>query len=385
MAEFITPDFLLNHSTNDNHERMKEVMPEDIDLSEGGHAWNMTRPTALLAARLCEFILPEAIKLIFPEFSYGETLDNHAKSRRMSRRAATAASGRVTITGTAGTVIPAGSLFSTASVNDSPSVDYESLETVVIPESGSVTVDIQCTNPGTVGNTAARTIVLSSSRISGVTSVCNEEDVTGGTEVESDASLIERILIFDRSQGDNYVGCAADYKRWAMEVAGVGGATIVSAQDDTGLVTIILTDANGDPATEQLCLSVYNHIMRPESPYERLAPINAYLKVIPPDTAKISILATVELTEGATLEAVKKAFAARLAAYLPEAMDDKEIKYTRVAAVLSATEGVNDYSGLQIGMTTNGAISYATSNIPITSSQLPTIDIENLLLTSGTV
>lgn len=385
MAEFTIPEFLQNHSTNDNHKRMREIIPSDIDMSEGGHAWNMTRPSALLASRMCEFILPEVIKLIFPEYSYGEILDNHAKSRKMSRRAATAALGQITITGTANIKIPAGSLFSTPAVNGESSVDYETMEAATIPASGSVTVDVQCTKTGTVGNTAANTIRMNSSRITGITDVNNEEPVMGGTEQESDDALIERILAYDRSQGDNYVGCVADYKRWAKEVPGVGEATVISAQDTSGLVTIIVTDANGDPATTQLCESVYNHIMRPDSPYERLAPVNAYLEVIPPYTAKISVTATVELIDGATLEAVKEDFAARLAAYLPVAMDEGEIKYTRVAAALAATEGANDYTGLQLGMKDGETVSWGTANIPITTSQLPTIDVDDLILTAGTV
>ena len=52
MAEFTKPSFLLNRSTNDNHAKMREIIPADIDMSEGGHAWNMTRPTALIAAEI---------------------------------------------------------------------------------------------------------------------------------------------------------------------------------------------------------------------------------------------------------------------------------------------------------------------------------------------
>ncbi|MGN0999702.1 MAG: baseplate J/gp47 family protein [Faecousia sp.] len=391
MAEFTTPEFLLNHSTNENHQKMKSVIPADIDMSEGGHAWNMTRPTALMVAELCEFVLPEIIKLIFPEYSYGDFLDSHAKSRRMTRRDATASSGQITITGNVGTIIPAGSHFATASVNGDESVDYETLESAEIQASGtdsvlgSVTVDIQCTKTGIIGNTSPNTIVLVASRLTGIKSVTNEEAVTGGTEKEDDKSLIERIMAYDQSQGDNFVGSAADYKRWATEVPGVGSATIIPAQDTTGLVTIIITDQNGDPATELLCSAVYNHIMRLDSPNERLAPVNAYLKVTPPQATKIGIMATVELIDNATMESVKTAFAARLAAYLPVAMDDGEIKYTRVAAALASTDGVNDFSGLKIGLKDGDTVTYGTSNIAISSSQLPTIDIDDLALTAGTV
>lgn len=385
MAEFTTPSFLLNRSTNDNHAKMKEVLPADIDLSEGGHAWNMTRPTALIVAEICQFVLPEVIKLIFPQWSYGEYLDYHANDRGLVRRKATAAVGQVTITGPAETIIPKGSLFSTASVNGAASVNYETLEEVQIPESETVTVDVQCTQTGIIGNTGANTVVLVSSRLTGVKSVTNAEPLTGGTEEEDDESLILRISEYDRSQGDNYVGSVADYKRWATSVDGVGSATIIPAQDTTGLVTIVLTDSNGDPATEQLCISVYNHIMRPDNPDERLAPVNALLSVVPPATLEISIQATVELGNNATLESVKEAFLAQLELYLPVALDEGEIKYTRVAAALAATKGANDFSNLQIGLITDGTVSYGTSNIAITTSQLPTINADDLILTAGTV
>lgn len=385
MAEFETPVFLQNHSPEEVHALMKRILPDDLDLSPGGHAYNLTMPTALVIAEVCEFVLPEVIKLIFPETSYGSFVDGHAKGKGMTRRAANAASGKITVTGDPKTVIPMGSLFSTAAVNGEPSVDYKTLETATIPESGSIEVDVECAQAGIIGNTDENTIVLVSSRLTGIKAVTNEKPLTGGTEEEDDASLIARIVEYNKSQGESYVGSASDYKRWAMSVDGVGSATVIPAQDTSGLVTIIITDLNGAPATEQLCISVYNKIMKPDNPDERLAPMNASLKVEPPATMQISIKATVELDDGATLDAVKTAYAAQLALYLPVALGEGEIKYSRVAAALAAVDGANDYSGLQIGLKVGGTVTYGTSNIAITSNQLPTIDTEDLILSAGTV
>lgn len=385
MADFVTPSFLQNCSVDDWYEKMKAIMPSDIDLSEGNHAFNMTRPTALVAAELCEFILPEVIKLVFPSWSYGEFLDGHSKARSITRKAATAATGEITITGPKDTLIPEGSLFATASINDEPSVDYRTTEAATIPESGSVTVPIICTKTGTVGNTTAGTIILVGSKITGITSVTNAEDVTGGTEEETDELLIERIEDYDSTQGESFVGCPADYKRWATSVSGVGDATIVSAQDDSGLVRIVLTDQNGAPATPYLCEAVYNYIMKPEDPGTRLAPVNAFLSVEPPATIEIGVRATVELKDGSSLEAVKADFLRRIALYLPVALDEGEVKHTRVAAVMAATEGANDFSDLEIGIKNGDSITWGTSNIPVTTIQLPAVSEENLVLTTGTV
>ena len=386
MTQYTTPTFLQNQSVEDIFQGMLTIIPEDIDVSQGSHTWNFLRPTALVGAYLCEYVLPQVIMLIFPEWSYGEFLDAHAQVRGITRKEATAATGEITITGAANTVIPAGSIFSTVSMNnDDPSIDYATLSEATIPSSGTVTVAAQCTQTGTIGNTGANTVVLVSSRLNGVTSVTNEEEFTGGTNVESDDALKVRINEYDTEQGESFTGNVSDYKRWATSVPGVGDATIVPANDDTGLVTIILTDSNGDPATEQLCTQVYNYIMAPDDPDQRLAPINAYLSVIGPEAVKIGIKATVELVDEYTIEDVQEAFYAQVATYLQTAMEEREIKITRIAAALSATEGVNDFSALQIGEKRGGTVDYGTTNIALTSDELPMIELNDIVLTEGTV
>ena len=383
MGKFNIPSFLLNHSTNEIHGKMIALLPADIDVGEGSHVWNLTRPTALIAAELCEFILPEVIKLVFPEYSYGIYLDGHAKSRNMKRHEATFASGELTITGRESTVIPSASLFSTASGNNEPATEYVTLEAVVIDESGTVTVPIQCTQAGVVGNTPSNTIIFATGQtgnITGITSVTNVNAVTGGTEEEDDESLITRILEYDQNKDSNFVGSVSDYKRWAMSVDGVGNADVIAARDDSGLVTIVLTNANGQPATEQLCENVYNYIISPDDEGERLAPVNALLSVVPPSTMNIVIKATVELDEEATLESAKQSYISKLSAYLPKAMEEREIKYTKIYSALSSADGVTDFSDLQIGIEGE---SCGTNNIPITTFVLPAIS--EIELTVGNV
>lgn len=383
ISEFKIPDFLLNHSTNDVHRKMKSILPVDLDVSEGSHTWNLTRPTALVVAELCEFVLPEVIKLIFPEWSYGEFLDGHAKVRGMTRREARAATGTLLIEGKPTTIIPEGSVFSTASINEEPTVDYMTTEEVTIPESGTVEVGIRCTQTGIVGNTTPNTIIFVGNKITGVSSVTNPEEVSGGTEIENDSTLIERIVEYDLTQGESFNGNPQDYKRWAQSVPGVGNAIIIPAQDASGLVTIIITDLNGAPATEALCQEVYNYIMVPDDPGMRKAPINAILSVLPPDTIDIAVRATVELKEGHDIDTVKEDFVSLLSAYLPIAMEEEELKYSRVWAELSDTTGVNDFSDLEIGIKSNGT--YGTRNIPVEITQLPMVSIEDITFTEGSV
>lgn len=379
MAEFTTPSFLEHHSIDEVYEMMMSIIPADIDKSEGSHHWNMTRGTAYMCAYWAEFVIPEALKNIFPMYceNYAETMEDHGKVRGLVRRTATRASGTLTITGKEGTEIPIDTMFTTASVDDEPAVEFVTTEHARIGSTGSVDVGILAITAGTVGNVAENTIILKANKISGITGCTNAEETTGGTEEESIISLQTRINDYDAMQGMSFVGSEYDYKRWAMSINGVGNAIVIKAQDDSGLVTIVLTDANGDPANELLRTEVYNYIMRPDAPSERLAPVNAYLAVVPPETVALNISATIELEENTSIEDVKTNVLIAMKAYLVEAAEAKEIRYTKVGSVLSKTVGVADYKDLLV----NGG----TANITINNTQLAVVEAESLNLTTGTV
>ncbi len=384
--KYVTPPFLRNKSVDEVHNQMILNLPADLDVSEGSHEWNMTRPSAIGLARMYQFILPEVIRLIFPSWSYGEYLDAHARNCGLYRRPATYAVGTLDITGKENTVIPAGSRFSTASTNSETSVDYETLEEVLIPAEGKLEVKVRCVKAGTAGNTSENTVIFVSSGLRGIDSVTNPMAITGGTERESDTSLITRVEEYAASQGESFVGNPSDYKRWAKSVPGVGEVLVIPAEDDSGLVTMIITDANGAPATQELCEAVYNYIMRPDEPDLRLTHPNARLAVEAPTTLALCVQATVELMNGYQIDVVTAAFKEALdRQYLAVAMEEKEIKYTRIARVLSGIPGVNDYTDLKIGVSGNGAVVYDSKNIPIGKTELPTVALSNLTLTSGVV
>lgn len=180
-----------------------------------------------------------------------------------------------------------------------------------------------------------------------------------------------RIIAFDAAQGTNRVGSVSDYRRWALEVAGVGGVQVKAASDDSGLITIIITDSQGRSATKELCQEVENHIMRPDSPASRLSPINAVITVKTPATREISVSARVNLADGAALGDIKSAFEAALQTYFAEA--GGVVRITRVGALLSGIAGVNDYKELLLD---GGA-----DKIELTDMQLPVLAEEGAILT----
>lgn len=363
---FTAPPFLSDQSADEIHQRMLADLPDDIDTSEGGFAWDFTRPTALEKAEMVEFEIEEAIKLMFPQYAYDAWLDLHAGMRGISRKAATAATGTVTVTGTVGTIISTGFLFSTEAGTDDSGQQFQTTEIATIGAGGTVDVPIQAVATGVDGNVLASTITLMVKPMSGIQSATNAAATSGGTDAEDDESLRARIIAYDASQGASFVGNAADYKRWALEVNGIGSAIIVPPAEADGTVTIVVTDSTGAPASSDLVQAVYDHIMRPDSPLDRLAPINALINVMPPVSVPISITATVVLDGTQTIDAVNAAFVAALLAYYPSSITQGTVKYAEVGALLIGTSGVSDYSDLQV----NGA----TANIPITSEESPTTE-----------
>lgn len=371
MSEIPFPSFLMDMDIDKIHSEMLNMLPENMDKSQGQHAWNLTRPTALIAAQLCQQVLPNALRLVFPLWADGEWLDCHAEMKGISRHAATASAGTLLLTVKPPLDIPAGTEFATASADGQPSVSFRTTgehraetETCVIP--------VQCTEIGLVGNVAPHTVVFKITPLDGILSVDNPEAMTGGTETENDESLRARVLEYDRSRDTSRVGSIADYRRWALEVDGVGGVTVIPTPDDSGLVTVVITDSNGGPANDALCQAVYDHIMAPDSPFDRLTPPNARLKVEPPETVTLHISAEIEL-ESAALDTVKMLFITEAQKYLAIARTDGEIRVTQLGKILAGTDGIYDYRNL----TVNGEV----DNIPLSAVQLPQISRDTVQFT----
>ncbi|MFP3153145.1 baseplate J/gp47 family protein [Lachnospiraceae bacterium ZAX-1] len=364
---FVPPDFLQGQSADEIHKRMMDALPSDIDKSAGQTPWDYTRPSALEKAEFVEFELNEAIKNIFPHWAYGEWLDLHAQGDGLVRRPANKAYGILTVRASEGTIIPKGFQFATPA-QLSPSILFETIQEATfsgVPE-GDVWIEkeipIQAVEAGIGGNAAPGTIKLMVKPISGISYISNENAVTGGAPPEDDESLRERILSMVRL-GMSYVGCDADYVRWAQEIQGVGNVSIVPEWDGPGTVKLVILDANGNPANEQILDAVYGHIVSPDDRLSRLAPIGATVTVSAPTTVTIDISAAVSLKEGENIDTVKERFENSLLPYWAVAASDTSVKYVFVGAILAGTQGVKNYSQLTI----NGG----TSDVGIEVGQFP--------------
>lgn len=362
-----TPPMILTDVDDDIiHARMLEALPNDIDKTEGGFAHDFTRPAALEKAEMM-IAVNDAVQVFFPAWSYGGYLDKLAGSVGLSRKAAQPAETYLEITGTEGTIVPAGFIFATPKSGDIASIEFTVVESATISAEGKATVLVRCTETGLIGNVPENSITLMSSPMKGITTIRNPAAATGGIETEDDESLRARIEEREKNNESSFVGNDSDYKRWAKEVDGVGSVVVVPEWmgKGSGTVKLIVMDANGMPANDTILKAVYDHIISPDNRDYRLAPIGAILTVATAEAVGLTFSATILLEEDAVIDDVVKAYRTNLLAYFEEAKAESCIRYTRVCSVLSETKGVLDYSNMLL----NGA----TANIAITADDYPTI------------
>ncbi|MGI6184835.1 MAG: baseplate J/gp47 family protein [Candidatus Fimadaptatus sp.] len=369
-AEFTLPEFLEGQDVASVHARMLAAIPDGFDKSEGGFVWDMTYPTALEKSQAAQYLIPEALRSMFPLWARGDMLDMHAANRGMARKPAQEARCVLRFSGENGAKVPRGTAASTQATSQGGAVTFITDEDAVL-SGNAASVSAHAQSRGVLGNVAAGSICRLDAPIAGISAVTNEQAAQGGLDMESDAQLRARIVEFDAAQGRNYVGSTADYRRWALEVNGVGSATVLAATDDSGLVTIMITDSQGASASDELCKAVEAHIMRPDEPAARLAPINARISVITPAPVNISISARVVL-DGVLLADVKREFV-RLAKGYAKDVDDKVIRISRLGTLLLSVPGVRDYADMKL----NGT----SGNVTLNERQLPVIDESGVTLT----
>ena len=154
---------------------------------------------------------------------------------------AVAAAGKATIKGNAGVGIPQGTL-----INRSDGAVFIVKTGATLAAGGSVVVDIVAEAAGAAGNTAAGEKLTIANTLSGVESTVVAAAISGGSDIESIASLRERI-IESRENGKD-VGRTSDWARWAREVPGVSRAWAVPKLGGLGTITVyFMRDGDTNP------------------------------------------------------------------------------------------------------------------------------------------
>lgn len=361
--EFIAPDFINNNSAEEIHERMMNNLPDDIDDMPGGFPYDFTMPAALEKDEFINYHLVRSLMIAFPQYAWDEWLDLHGTQVHLTRHEAEYATGSVTITGTAGTLIESGTVFCTPATDSGPAIEFATLENADIGEDGSVTISIRAVEAGPDSNVAANTIVIMAKPNKAVTSITNEAATSGGTDRESNDDFYDRIAAeYDNSM--TYLGNDTDYIRWA-KAAGAGDCIVVPAANGPGTVKLVLVDANGQPASQDLIDAVFNYIVSPNDRTARLLPTAcAELSCVAATTVSINYTITGLLYDSTTnIEQIKKDFAEAVKAVYSEAKNESLLRYNDVRPVIKGIAGVEDFETFLI----NGGM----SNIKLQKEEYP--------------
>lgn len=366
--EFTPPEFVDGAEPEEIQQRMMDALPDGIDDMPGGFPYDFTMPTAIEKSELIQFHLVRTLMLMFPQYAWGDWLDLHAAAAGIERRPAGYASGSVTVTGDPGTVIPDGAIFCTEATDSMPALEYAADSMAIIPESGSVTVEVTAVEAGRESNTKKNTVVFALTSIKGLSTVNNPDDITGGTDVESDEDLLERIEEENFRDGATFIGNDSDYIRWAKEVVGVGDCIVVPTWNGPGTVKLIIVDSNGEPANARLIEAVYDHIVSPHDRSLRLLPTAcAELTVEAATTKKISYTCTGLVYDDTTdIPTIVSQFKELVMKEYSEAKVEGILVYNQVRPLITDIPGVSDFDTFLM----NGA----EENIPLSNDEYAATD-----------
>lgn len=366
--EFTPPEFVDGAEPEEIQQRMMDALPDGIDDMPGGFPYDFTMPTAIEKSELIQFHLVRTLMLMFPQYAWGDWLDLHAAAAGIERRPAGYASGSVTVTGDPGTVIPDGAIFCTEATDSTPALEYAADSMAIIPESGSATVEVTAVEAGRESNTKKNTVVFALTSIKGLSTVNNPDDITGGTDVESDEDLLERIEEENFRDGATFIGNDSDYIRWAKEVVGVGDCIVVPTWNGPGTVKLIIVDSNGEPANARLIDAVYDHIVSPHDRSLRLLPTAcAELTVEAATTKKISYTCTGLVYDDTTdIPTIVSQFKELVMKEYSEAKVEGILVYNQVRPLITDIPGVSDFDTFLM----NGA----EENIPLSNDEYAATD-----------
>ncbi|GBF35487.1 phage-like element PBSX protein xkdT [Desulfocucumis palustris] len=357
------PDFLTNESEYNILSRMLDRVADDIDKSEGSYIYDALAGVSNEIAQM-KADMGEYLNRGFAGTTFGEYLDARCDEHGISRKPAVKSAGQVRFTGVAGTVIPAGTTVSTAAdlVTNTGAVEFVTKQAAVIPAEGYVFADIEAAEAGKTGNVAAGAVGLLATPVNGVSAVTNESPVTGGADTESDDDLRDRFLTRVRTPGTS--GNKADYMQWALEVAGVGAVQVIPLWNGPGTVKVVLLDRDKQPASQAIVDAAQGYIDPNPGMGEGKAPIGAAVTVTAAAMVNIDVTAVVVLSGTRTPAEVRSLFEAALQDYLESLAfsGDPTVRYVRIGSLLLDTEGVQDYSDLQV----NGG----TGNVAVMSGQV---------------
>lgn len=218
------------HSGSDNHVRATALAA----LAEGQYQHQ-------------EWILRQA----FADTADSAYLEKHAAKYGIYRKDATTASGKVKMTGSPGATVPVGQQVLVGGLV------YLTTAAAQIDESGKAEVAVAAPATGSSYNQTGEQAGSLQSTPAGIDAAAVLLEMVGGTDAESDESLLARYE--ERLRTPAAGGNARDFRNWCLEVPGVVDAHIYPLRRGNGFVDAVILGQDGIPSDEVLA-AVQAHV-----------------------------------------------------------------------------------------------------------------------------
>lgn len=331
---------------------LRAFIEDDLGLyaGEGGLLHIILAPGAYVFWEALQALRAQ-VPISFVDATSGAYIDRAAAGYGITRKEGTPAGVDLTFTGTANAVVPAGTRCVTAD-----GLGFLTDEVLTLGEGGSGTVSATADAVGAVYNVPAQAVVTTQESVAGVSGVTNDAAATGGTDPETDAALFARLDAYRRTPPTS--GNDRHYYQWALEVNGIGAASVIRCWDGPGTVKVIVADMELRPVEEDKVAEVAAYI-------ETQRPVTAEVTVESAEGVGVQVEVTVETDGTVSKLNTEQALTDRLAEYLGTLafQTGAEVVYNRVLAIVMGLDGVTDCSGL----TVNGG----TANVPLDADEVP--------------
>lgn len=339
---------------------IQEKVGDDVDLSDYSLLGQIIKSFAYAIAVQWQ-ILEQIYTSAYPTMATGANLDAAVAFMGFTRLPATNATGTVTYSRTtaapAAITIPAGSRVS----NADGSIIYRTSAAATLALGGtSVNVAVVAQAAGTDGNVSASVINHILDPISGIESVTNAAETTGGTDAESDAMLRLRVRTYAP-------GAKATLLALHNAITAVTGVITCLMSEDTSAHTITAMVLGGLDADINAAIAATR-------------PAGIACNLDRPTEKTVVITATVTKISGGSGATVQANILAKIAAYFATLTIGSDILYSSVANAILAADGVATLDTLSItmGATTISAfgqsIAIGAAEVAIEGTQSVTVN-----------
>lgn len=281
----ISLDDIKTQMVSDYQKKFEEETGQTVTLKEG-------EPVALIlyacATAIYQMYLnaDKAGKMNFLKYAYGDYLDNLGALKGVTRKPEEPAVCTVRFTLSAArpavVAIPQGTRVTTRSDGV-----YFATDNYAEIAAGSTYVDVPCTalTAGTAGNgIIVGDIDVLVDPIAYIESVANTTETSGGTEVEDDESLADRIYLAPESY--SVAGPAAAYEYFVREAYSGVGDVLVSSPSECE-VDIRVVGKNGELLSAEILQRIEDYIND-----EEIKPMTDQVTVDSPDTESDTVAFT---------------------------------------------------------------------------------------------